>query len=253
MRFASFTHKGNVREINEDSVYVPATGGGPQPVYFLAVADGMGGHNAGEVASAMAVRSMLNLLSGDEMPDKPESDPVRVLRLATVTTNDKVYLLGKQSPRFAGMGTTLTAALCLPDNVVVTHIGDSRAYMVHENGGIFRITRDHTLIQEFVDHHLMTQKQAERDPRRNILTRALGTEIGQEPDMFEIPWKKGNRLVLCSDGLTMYAADDEIAEIVSGVSNLDECAKTLGDMALRRGGTDNISLCIALNEGGAAL
>jgi serine/threonine protein phosphatase PrpC len=244
MRFASFTHRGNVREINEDSVFIPPAGAQP-PYYFLAVADGMGGHNAGEVASAMAIRSMVNLLDEEHQKGRLSTDPVKTLRRATIATNDKVYLLGKQSRRFAGMGTTLTAALCLTDQILVAHVGDSRAYLLRDDEGIRRITHDHTLVQEFLDHNVLTAEQAQNDPRRNVLTRALGTEAGQTPDMFETPWGAGDTLLLCSDGLTAFVSDDEIGAIIRQTKNPDDAANMLGNLALARGGGDNISLCLA--------
>ncbi len=251
MRFAGYTHKGNVREINEDSIYIPQQGQRTFP-YFLAVADGMGGHNAGEVASAMAIRSMVNLIKEETAHGDLIQNPVKALRQAMIDTNDKVFLLGKQSIKFRGMGTTLTAALCFESQLIVAHLGDSRAYIVHPDGTYSRITHDHTLVQEYIDHHVMTPEQAEVDPRRNILVKALGTEMGQAPDMFEVPWQVGDKLMLCSDGVTAYFGDEELCTVVSGSSEMQICANRIGELSLSRGGIDNISLCLAFYTGGQA-
>jgi PPM family protein phosphatase len=253
MQFACFSHRGNVREINEDSVHIPAQGQKAEPPYFMAVADGMGGHNAGEVASAMAIRSMVNLIKEEGIREALDENPVKALRRATIETNDKVYLLGRQSVKFRGMGTTLTAALCTQRSVIVSQLGDSRAYLVHPDGRYMRITRDHTLVQEYIDHNLMTPEQAVVDPRRNILVKALGTELGQAPDMYEIPWQQGDRLILCSDGVTAYFDDAELCAHVCFSPSIETCAAEVGELSLQRGGSDNISLCLALNQGGMPL
>ena len=252
MRFAGYTHKGNVREINEDSIYIPQQGQKTNYPYFLAVADGMGGHNAGEVASAMAIRSMVNLIREENTHGTLVLNPLKTLRQATIDTNDKVFMLGRQSIKFRGMGTTLTAALCFNAQVIIAHLGDSRAYIVRPDGTYRRITRDHTLVQEYIDHHVMTPEQAAVDPRRNILVKALGTELGQAPDMFEASWQEGDRLVLCSDGVTAYFDDEELCTSVYGIPDLESCANRIGELSLSRGGIDNISLCLALHTGGQA-
>ncbi len=252
MEFAGYTHKGNVREINEDSLYIPQNWQSAEPPHFMAVADGMGGHNAGEVASAMAIRSMVNLLTTKDAQDDIVKNPVGVLRKVMMVTNDKVYMLGKQSAKFAGMGTTMTAALCYEQDVLVAHLGDSRAYLVHSDGSFLRITHDHTLVQDYIDHNLLTPEQAAMDPRRNILTRALGTELGQTPDMFDTPWQQGDTLVICSDGLTAYLNDEELCALASEATQALHCANMLGNIALERGGIDNISVCVAMHRGGQA-
>ncbi len=252
MQFACYTHKGNVREINEDNIYIPQ-GQKTEPPYFLAVADGMGGHNAGEVASAMAVRSMVNLIKEESIKGSLVQNPVQILRKAMIETNDKVYLLGKQSIKFRGMGTTLTAALCFEAQLIVAHLGDSRAYIVHPDGTYMRITHDHTLIQEYIDHKILTPLQAALDPRRNILVKALGTEIGQPPDLFEVPWQAGDKFILCSDGVTAYFDDEELCSFVCAGNEIADCANQLGELSRKRGGIDNISVCLAFHKGGQTL
>lgn len=253
MEFAGYTHKGNVREINEDSLYIPEDWQRTPPPYFMAVADGMGGHNAGEVASAMAVRSMVNAIVNEADAQDIDRNPADTLQTAMRASNDKVYLLGRQSEQFAGMGTTMTAALCFLQRIVVAHIGDSRAYLVHPDGGFLRITRDHTLVQDYIDHSLMTPEQAAVDPRRNILTRALGTRLGQNPDVYDTPWQQGDVLVLCSDGLTAYLSDEALCTLIKEATSARQCVDMLGNLALERGGIDNITVCMAMHKGGRTL
>jgi serine/threonine protein phosphatase PrpC len=253
MKFACYTHKGNIREINEDSIIIPPTGAKLAPPYFLAIADGMGGHNAGEVASAMAIRSMVNLIREERENETLLQNPTQALRNAMAQTNDKVYLLGKQSVKFRGMGTTLTAALCFYDQVIIAHLGDSRAYIVHPDGIYKRITHDHTLVQEYIDRKLMTPAQAALDARRSILVKALGTELGQAPDTFENPWESSDKLLLCSDGVTCYFDDDELCAYIHEASDAQACVNLIGQTSLQRGGIDNISLCLAFNHGGQTL
>ena len=249
MIFASSTHRGKIRELNEDSVYVPAPHKYKGPAFLMAVADGMGGHNAGEVASAMAIKSLLNLLQQPGAEKRAQTEPVKFLSESVAITNDKIYYLARQGEKFSGMGTTLTAALCLPECVYVAHMGDSRAYLL-AHGRLQRITRDHTLVQELVQSGILTEQEAAIHPQRNIITRALGTQQSQAPDIFEQPWQRGDRLLICSDGLTNHVADEELEQYMKERHTPQQLCDLLVEQALHRGGSDNISVCVGDHQGG---
>ena len=251
MLYASSTHKGNIRAINEDSLFIPLDQTHRHHGYLMAVADGMGGHRAGEVASLMAIESLLSFLAlpGQEqrMQDKPET----VLYDAIALTNRKIWLLSRGSHELGGMGTTITAALCKTDRVIIGHVGDTRAYLFSA-GQLTRVTRDHTLVQEMVEAGLLTQEDTVTHMQRHILTRALGVREREIADIYDCPWSAGDKLLLCSDGLTEHVREDEIQSLLAETADLPTACTTLENMALERGGIDNISVCMASNEEVAA-
>lgn len=252
MRYASYTHKGNIRELNEDSLYIPDIRDEKAPAFFMAVADGMGGHRAGEVASAIAIKSMVNQLQDACVREQAQTEPFAFLESCIAKTNQKIYMLSKTGLKFAGMGTTLTAAVCLPQAVYVAHLGDSRAYFLHAHT-LTQITRDHTMVQEMVENGAIRPEDAPWHPYRHIITRALGIAKTQQIDTYQAPWERGDRVLLCSDGLTTHLSDEEIGQMLGDEEmTLDAICHTMVDLALTRGGTDNVSVCIAEHDGGEA-
>ena len=193
MRYASYTHKGNIRELNEDSLYVPDVRDEKAPAFFMAVADGMGGHRAGEVASAIAIKSMVNQLQDPCVREQAEKEPLVFLESCIAKTNQKIYMLSKTGLKFAGMGTTLTAAVCLSETVYVAHVGDSRAYLSHGQN-LTQITHDHTMVQEMVENGAIRPEDAPWHPYRHIITRALGIAKTQQIDTRCSPrWQDGSK------------------------------------------------------------
>lgn len=228
------TDVGKIRNRNEDAAII---GDG-----FFVVCDGMGGHKAGDVASRMAV-DIIN----EELASKPRS--IKTLLTAIHQANDSVYRLAQSDRQFLGMGTTLTAMLVDEDQVVLAQIGDSRAYLYR--GGVLRqCTHDHSVVAELVRMGSLSKDEARAHPQRNLITRSLGTETHVEVDLFEIGRHKGDWWLLCSDGLTDLVSDVEMQDILYRAS-LEEAADALLALALARGGSDNVTLLLAHDEGGA--
>ncbi|MDR0897769.1 MAG: Stp1/IreP family PP2C-type Ser/Thr phosphatase [Oscillospiraceae bacterium] len=228
------TDVGRVRRINEDVAYAADSLG--------IVCDGMGGHRAGDVAAALAVDTMLEHLSG-------QAPSVRILADAIARANEAVHDRSLRGRALRGMGTTLTALWMAPEQVILGHVGDSRAYLLRA-GSLRQCTHDHSLVAELVREGSITPEQARNHPRRNLITRSLGVEPHVEPDLFEVDRCPGDRWLLCSDGLTNHVLDEEIESLLSDPS-LDHAADALLDLALERGGSDNITLILLEEEGGA--
>jgi protein phosphatase len=206
---------------------------------FCAVADGMGGHAAGEEASSMAVKIARDSFYGGS----GDANPIDVLRLAVAQANLAIYEAGAGKTGRDHMGTTLTAAVLFNHRVVVGHVGDSRCYLVQGNG-IRQISRDHSWVAEEVEAGRMTPEQARVNPRRNIITRALGLRPDVDVDAYEAPLEPGSTVVICSDGLHGLVGEDEITSYVRRLPPAD-AVDALVRLANDRGGPDNISVVVA--------
>lgn len=244
MESAIQTHIGCVRQTNEDAGTIQTYGDG----WTLAiVADGMGGHQAGEVASQMAVASIcdhMRIIHDRMTPDELQ----RTLRDAIQAANQKVLAYAEAHPECRGMGTTIVAALMNAQFGVLAHIGDSRIYR-YSSGILQQITSDHTLVNELLRSHQITQDEAANHPRRNVLTRALGTDQTVKADFSILHWDEGDMLLLCSDGLSGKISGEMIADIVGvGEGSLTQMAETLIARALEAGGEDNITVILLRNQ-----
>jgi len=229
------TDTGRQRNANEDSLFVEA------PLFV--VADGMGGAQAGEVASRAAAESFAQNL--------PAAPPERLLEETITGANRTIHELARKDPSLAGMGTTTTAALVDLDSeeVAIGHVGDSRAYRLR--GGKFeQLTRDHSLVEEMRRKGQLTDAQAEDHPQRSIITRALGPEPEVEVDLQTVPAQAGDVFLICSDGLTTMLDDAKIAHILSRATSLQSAVRALVDEANRAGGRDNITVVLFRLEGG---
>ena len=229
------TDTGRQRNANEDSLFVEA------PLFV--VADGMGGAQAGEVASRAAAESFAQNL--------PAAPPERLLEETITGANRTIHELARKDPSLAGMGTTTTAALVDLDSeeVAIGHVGDSRAYRLR--GGEFeQLTRDHSLVEEMRRKGQLTDAQAEDHPQRSIITRALGPEPEVEVDLQTVPAQAGDVFLICSDGLTTMLDDAKIAHILSRATSLQSAVRALVDEANRAGGRDNITVVLFRLEGG---
>ncbi len=219
------TDIGKVRENNEDSYLVSAP--------LFAVADGMGGHKGGEVASHLALDTIESLVRGGE---GDLADQVK-------RANSAVFERGSADRSVRGMGTTLTAALMEPDAVRLVHVGDSRAYLLRA-GALRQLTQDHTLVGKMVSSGEITKAEAEVHPHRSVLTRALGIEPEVEVDETTVALLAGDRLLLCSDGLTAMVTEDQIQAIVEAAPDAQDAANRLVRAANRAGGIDNITVVV---------
>src|SRR3954469_17738548 len=222
------TDTGRQRNANEDSLFVDA------PLFV--VADGMGGAQAGEVASRAAVESFAHDLPSAGAPE-------RLLEQTIEGANRTIHELARKDPGLAGMGTTTTAALVDLDaeEVAIGHVGDSRAYRLR--GGRFeQLTRDHSLVEEMRRKGQLTDAQAEDHPQRSIITRALGPEPEVQVDLQTVPAQAGDVFLICSDGLTTMLDDEKIGQVLDRATSLQSAARALVDEANRAGGRDNITI-----------
>ena len=225
--FGSRTDVGLVREHNEDSLTVT-------PPLF-AVADGMGGHAAGEVASEIAIQTLQA-----HAPQTADGDD---LARAVVEANRAIIRGANEGLGRRGMGTTMTAAILEGSRLVIAQVGDSRAYLLHQ-GQLQLITRDHSLMTELIESGQITPEQAKTHPQRSVITRALGSDPKTLPDIYEISVEEGDRLLLCSDGLSGMVDDSLLESTLIRISNPQKCADALVDEALAAGGHDNVTAIV---------
>jgi PPM family protein phosphatase len=231
LRYAVRSDVGLLREGNEDSAYA-----GPR---LLAVADGMGGHAAGEVASALTIASMAELESeqfGDEM--------LKALAMAVATANARLQEKIIANPAVEGMGTTLTALLWSDGHAAVCHIGDSRGYLLRD-GELYQITHDHTLVQSLVDEGRISADDVSTHPQRSLLLRALDGRSIAEPDLSVHESLPGDRYLLCSDGLSGVVSDETLRDTLSTIEDPEIATRQLIDLAIHGGGPDNITCIVA--------
>src|SRR4051795_3727789 len=221
------TDTGRQRHANEDSYFARSP--------LFAVADGMGGAQAGEVASRIAARAF----EKRQRLNREEPAESQLEEIAQ-TANREIHRLAQEDSSRAGMGTTLTAAMVRGDEVSLGHVGDSRAYVLRQ-GQLKRLTKDHSLVEELRRQGRLTEEQAEEHPQRSIITRALGPEPSVNVDTMTFPARDGDLFLLCSDGLTTMVSDDEIREILVNSKNLRNAVSRLVDAANRGGGRDNIT------------
>ncbi|MFH5835691.1 Stp1/IreP family PP2C-type Ser/Thr phosphatase [Proteiniclasticum sp. C24MP] len=231
---------GNIRELNED------TFGVLEGKYFnlFIICDGMGGHNAGEVASKMAKDTILEAMEHDL-----HESPVEALVSAIKEANRKIFERSSSEKTMSGMGTTVTTAVSYDGKLDIAHVGDSSLYIIRGNE-IRKITKDHSYVQELVDSGKIRQNDARHHPNKNIITRAVGTNADVAVDTYRLNTEKDDIFVLCTDGLTDYLSDEEILNEVTSHENKKDSIASLADIAKERGGKDNITLVIF---GGEAL
>ncbi len=231
LRFAAGSHKGMIREGNEDSGYA-----GPR---LLAIADGMGGQAAGEVASSEVISTLVTL---DD--DVPGSDILTSLGTAVQRANDQLRLMVEEDPQLEGMGTTLTALLWTGQRLGLVHVGDSRAYLLRD-GVLTQITQDHTWVQRLVDEGRITEEEATTHPQRSLLMRALGSGDHVEPDLSIREVRAGDRYLICSDGLSGVVSHQTMEDALASYQGPQETVQELIQLALRGGGPDNITVIVA--------
>lgn len=225
---------GRVRKQNEDAVWFDEARG------IFAVADGMGGHLAGEVASAMAMDAIRALAASDARPG------VSALKNAVGKAQKAIERHAGKNPRCAGMGTTLSVMFRGGRYMYIAHIGDSRIYRLR-SGELTQITQDHSLVDELVRAGLITREEARTHPKRNVITRALGTQGDNEPDLLAADTQPGDLWLLCTDGLNSMVSDGDIRDALLG-RTLEQAADRLLELALDAGGRDNVTLILYMDE-----
>ncbi len=238
MRCATATNIGLIRDENQDEVLAKE-----YDHYILAaVCDGMGGERSGSQASEIAIRELFDHFSAGYHKGM-DADEIRILLMSSISAaNSVIYTTARMDYRSYGMGTTCVAAFVEPGYISIANVGDSRAYLI-ENGSMRQITEDHTVVNMLYQQGKIQKDQMRQHPQRNMLTRAVGVERVIRPDYFRIPHDKDFILLLCSDGLSSYCEEQEILKIVNS-SPFEEMPKALIDLALSKGGRDNISLAI---------
>ena len=238
------TDRGQIRTLNEDAGGI---------FYNLAnqllaiVADGMGGHQAGEVASQLAVSYMEEKWTSSEEIKTP-LEAEEWLNRTLIEMNKAIYERSLENEAYEGMGTTVVLSICTDEFVTIAHIGDSRCYMVDDEK-IELLTSDHSLVNELIRTGQISEVDAEQHPRKNVLLRALGTEEKVVPDIKSINWDEKNFLILCSDGLTNKITESEIENFVRTYDDLELLCQTFIDEANERGGEDNITVAVIHHDG----
>ena len=231
------TDIGKKRKQNEDAAWFDEKRG------VFAVADGMGGHLAGEVASAMAIDAVAHMAAQRKKPS------IELLKKAVLSAHKKILAHAKEHEECSGMGTTLSVMWRADRYMYIAHVGDSRIYRLRD-GHMEQITQDHSLVGELVRAGLLTPEEARLHPRRNIITRALGTEGDNTPDLLAADIRPGDRFLLCTDGLTGMVRDDDIERTLLDSKTIDQAANRLVEMALDAGGSDNVTLILCTGEEG---
>ena len=238
MHVNALSDVGLVRKDNEDNYLVS-----PERGLFV-VADGMGGHVGGQIASTLAIQAIDEYI---ELSILETVKPGDLLQQALLKANEHIYNHG-ETKQYYGMGTTVTAALFYQNNLHIAHIGDSRAYQLRDNV-LTLLTRDHSLVNEMLQSGSITLEEAQNHPQRNILTRALGTKEEPQVDVFTVPAQSGDMLVLCTDGLYNQVHEEDILKVIQEAqADLKVAVRNLVNLALERGGNDNITVVVVQYE-----
>ncbi|SES66188.1 protein phosphatase [Natronincola peptidivorans] len=242
MKAAAITDVGRVREINEDNYCIYENG-----VALYMVADGMGGHKSGEIASSIAIDSIKNHIIR-YLTDEFEEPAIKgVIFEAFNRANQEIYDKSANNFDCEGMGTTVTMALIIQGKLFIGHVGDSRAYLLR-NSELEQITQDHSLVAELVRNGSITEREALKHPQKNIITRCLGTDESVKADIFSLDFVEGDMLILCTDGLTNFVDKEEIKRAILEKEDCMEGCSYLVSLANQRGGYDNITVVIIKDQ-----
>lgn len=236
MKAYAKTDIGSKRSMNQDSMYCNENQVGSFRNLFI-VADGMGGHRAGDHASKLCVESIV-----ESIEKSGHMTPVTIFEEAVTFANKTVYDEAKSNPEYDGMGTTMVACTLLEDKLYIANIGDSRLYLIDDE--IQQITSDHSLVEEMVKIGNITESEARVHPHKNIITRALGIDQSVHADYFEISVKKFNYILMCSDGLSNMLEDEEMEYIIKQSETIEQAVNKLVDRANENGGDDNITVIV---------
>lgn len=241
MRIGAKTDIGHYRKINEDSFFIYRN----ERLVGGMVADGMGGHNAGEVASKMAAELIKSSIIEGFYPEMDYIELSEVVRRAFAEANEEIFRKSKVEANTTGMGTTAAAAFVFGGKLITANVGDSRVYLI-KNGEIHQLTRDHSFVEELIEQGNITPEIAKLHPQKNYITRALGTENFVKTDIL-INEYDGETVVICTDGLTNLVTDEQIVDIISEYEDYQEAAEALVNFANQKGGPDNIT-CVVFEQ-----
>lgn len=236
MKTFAVTDVGMVRSSNQDYIYTNELSLGKLNNLFV-VADGMGGHASGDLASATAVESMVSFINETDI-----EEPVRILQHSIEAANDRILEIASSDEELEGMGTTIVAATICGDQMYLANVGDSRLYIIHEE--IEQITKDHSLVDELVRSGTISKEEARFHPKKNIITRAVGAGKEVVVDLFQVELRPGDIILMCSDGLTNMLEDEDIFLIIKQQRDVVGMVEKLVSAAKENGGTDNISVLI---------
>ena len=243
VKFAGKSDKGLLRSVNEDAFCIIGGDGAP---LLLAVADGMGGHLAGDIASQTAISAIRGSVEAEPL-DAASAESINARLTALVqSANDMIYNKSRSEPGCYGMGTTLIIGVVSEGKLAIAHVGDSCAYYVRD-GAINKITTDHTYVEELIRIGTLTREEAARHPKRNVITKAVGCMGKIIADLYWVDLKEGDRILICTDGLGKMLTESEIAEAISADGDPDEICGALIAKSNHRGGLDNITVLVCLN------
>ncbi|NLK20956.1 MAG: Stp1/IreP family PP2C-type Ser/Thr phosphatase [Epulopiscium sp.] len=235
-------HIGKHRENNEDAIFIHNTRFGCLPNIYI-VADGMGGHQAGEKASSLAIQSFCNYIHENREEDISHDNIQSFLIDAIGSANDAVHKKSMENEFLKGMGTTFLVSVIIDEYVYVAHVGDSRLYII-EGNDIHQLTMDHSFVEEMVRKGTLSQSEAKNHPRRNVITRAVGTNFHVDVDTYAYKIDKTSFILMCSDGLSNMVKNQDIIHIIKNNSDIEKIAQALVDKANQNGGFDNISVIL---------
>lgn len=229
------TDVGLMRTINQDCIFISTEPVGKLQNLFI-VADGMGGHKAGDVASREAIEKFVKYACTTHM-----TDPANILDSGIISINKEIYDMANSNKDYSGMGTTFVAATMTGNHVYIANVGDSRLYLIHRD--IQQITRDHSLVEDMVRMGMLEKEEARTHYKKNVITKAIGVadDKTSTPDIFEIEIESGDKLLLCSDGLTNMVEDYDIKKTIKNSESIEEAVRQLINQANENGGKDNIS------------
>lgn len=236
IKTAYLTDTGRTRELNEDAIYASEKPVGNLPNLFI-VADGMGGHNAGDFASTFTVDTLV-----EEIENSFEKNPSIIFQKAIQVANQKLREIAAADLSKRGMGTTVVAATCMGKYLQVANVGDSRLYVVNDT--IKQITTDHSYVEEMIKRGNLQRENARSNPNKNIITRAVGAKNDIQADIYVLELKPGDLLLMCSDGLSNMLEDEEMRMIIKRQRDIVEMAEKLVEAANENGGKDNISVIL---------
>ena len=236
MKSSGRTDTGSKRSSNQDSIFFSDKPIGALSNLYI-VADGMGGHKAGDLASKMAIDITVDFIKKSTL-----ENPIAVLKRAMIFANNEIYKVASEDPELGGMGTTMVAAVIQENKLYVANVGDSRLYVIGDD--IKQITMDHSLVEELIRNGELERKKGRNHPEKNIITKAMGSKDEVIPDFFEIDINPDDKILLCSDGLSNMVEDDEIRDIIVDNTNLEQITSALIDRANYYGGSDNISVVV---------
>ena len=240
MKAYALTDTGLVRFINQDFIFCSDNPVGNLPNLYI-VADGMGGHKAGDMASRYTVETVI-----DSIRQSQDADPIRIMNKAIITANDMLLSKAEESEDYTGMGTTLVVASIIHQVLHVANVGDSRLYLA--NSDLRQITRDHSLVEEMVSIGEIDREKARTHKNKNIITRAIGGDASVIPDFFTVDLKEQDVILMCTDGLSNMVEDSSILDIIKNAPDMEAAAEQLIQTANANGGKDNISVILIADK-----